>query len=138
MRERIEKEKGTRDIWDLKQVRGGLVDLEFIAQYLQLIHAARYPEILSQSTVAALSNLHQAGLLPAAAAEALLPAARLFNDLTQILRLCVDQPFSPDSASDGLKSLLARSGGAPDFARLEADVRARQAAVHALFDVIVA
>src|SRR5262249_51580213 len=40
MRARIEKEKGTKDIWDLKQVRGGLVDLEFIAQYLQLVHAA--------------------------------------------------------------------------------------------------
>ena len=33
MRARIEKEKGTRDPWELKQVRGGLVDLEFIAQY---------------------------------------------------------------------------------------------------------
>ena len=40
MRARIEKEKGTRDIWELKQVRGGLVDLEFIAQHLQLVHAA--------------------------------------------------------------------------------------------------
>ncbi len=43
MRARIEKEKGTKDIWDLKQVRGGLVDLEFIAQYLQLVHAATAP-----------------------------------------------------------------------------------------------
>ena len=33
MRARIDKEKGTDDIWELKQVRGGLVDLEFIAQY---------------------------------------------------------------------------------------------------------
>ena len=40
MRARIAKEKGTEDIWDLKQVRGGLVDVEFIAQYLQLVHAA--------------------------------------------------------------------------------------------------
>ena len=65
MRARIEKEKGTRDIWDLKQVRGGLVDLEFIAQYLQLVHAAGHPEILSPNTVAALGNLSRAGLLPA-------------------------------------------------------------------------
>ena len=43
MRARIEKEKGARDIWDLKQVRGGLVDLEFIAQHLQLVHAAANP-----------------------------------------------------------------------------------------------
>ena len=137
MRARIDKEKGTKDIWDLKQVRGGLVDLEFIAQYLQLVHAARHPGILSPNTVTALSNLHQAGLLPASAADDLLPAARLLSNLTQVLRLCLDGPFSPDTASDGLKSLLARAGEAPDFAWLEADLAARQATVSALFDTLV-
>ena len=63
MRARIEKEKGTRDPWELKQVRGGLVDLEFIAQHLQLVHAAGHPRILSQNTVEALENLAQAGVL---------------------------------------------------------------------------
>ena len=43
MRARIAAEKGTDNIWDLKQVRGGLVDLEFIAQYLQLAGAAVAP-----------------------------------------------------------------------------------------------
>ncbi len=138
MRQRIEKEKGTEDIWDLKQVRGGLVDLEFIAQYLQLIHAARHPDILSPNTVTALSNLQQAGLLPAAAADDLLPAARLFSNLTQILRLCVEGPFTPQAASDGLKSLLARAGEAPGFSSLEADLKGRQAGVRALFDTLVA
>ena len=33
MRAKIATEKGTEDIWELKQVRGGLVDLEFIAQF---------------------------------------------------------------------------------------------------------
>jgi len=134
MRARIEKEKGTRDPWDLKQVRGGLVDLEFIAQHLQLVSAAAYPQILSQNTAAALANLSQAGLLASAAAEALLPAARLLNNLTQVLRLCLDGPFEPAKAPDGLKALLARAGEAPDFAHLEADLAAREAEVAALFD----
>jgi glutamate-ammonia-ligase adenylyltransferase len=138
MRARIEKEKGTKDIWDLKQVRGGLVDLEFIAQYLQLVHAAAHPEILSPNTAKALANLDHAGLLPAAAAEALLPAAQLFNNLTQVLRLCLDGPFVPEKAPDGLKVLLARAGAAPDFSRLEADLAARQAEVVALFHDLVA
>ena len=30
MRKRIEKEKGSENIWELKQVRGGLVDVEFV------------------------------------------------------------------------------------------------------------
>jgi [glutamine synthetase] adenylyltransferase / [glutamine synthetase]-adenylyl-L-tyrosine phosphorylase len=137
MRGLIAKEKGTSDIWDLKQVRGGLVDLEFIAQHLQLVHAAKHPDILSPNTITALSNLHQAGLLPSSAADELLPAARILSNLTQVLRLCVDGPFSSDTGSDGLKSLLARAGEAPDFARLEADLATRQAAVTALFDALV-
>jgi glutamate-ammonia-ligase adenylyltransferase len=137
MRARIEKEKGSKDIWDLKQVRGGLVDLEFIAQHLQLVHAASRPEILNQNTVLALQNLQTAGLLPAQAADALLPAAALLNNLTQILRLCLDGPFEPAKAPEGLKTLLAAAGQAPDFVRLEADLAAQEARVAALFGELV-
>jgi len=137
MRARIEKEKGTRDPWELKQVRGGLVDLEFIAQHLQLVHGSAHPRVLSQSTVEAFENLAQAGILEADAAEALLPAARLFNNLTQVLRLCLDEPFVPDKATDGLKALLARAGDAPDFRHLEAELIAREAEVATLFDRLI-
>ena len=137
MRARIEKEKGTRDPWELKQVRGGLVDLEFIAQYVQLANAEAHPHVLSQNTVAALTRLGEAGLLLPAAAEALLPAARLLNNLTQVLRLCLDGPFEPAKAPDGLKALLARAGEAPDFRHLEADLTAREGEVAALFDQLI-
>jgi [glutamine synthetase] adenylyltransferase / [glutamine synthetase]-adenylyl-L-tyrosine phosphorylase len=137
MRARIEREKGSKDPWDLKQVRGGLVDLEFIAQYLQLLHAADRPDVLSQNTLQALSNLERAGCLPLPAADALLPAARLLNNLTQVLRLCQDGPFTPRTAPDGLKLQLARAGDAPDFPRLEAELAARELAVAALFDQLV-
>jgi glutamate-ammonia-ligase adenylyltransferase len=137
MRALVEKEKGTRDIWELKQVRGGLVDLEFIAQYLQLIHAHAHPEVLSTSTVGAVINLQRAGLLPAEATEVLLPAARLFGNVTQVLRLCLDGRFVASRAAEGLKSLLARAGEAPDFSRLEADLTERQAQVAALFNTII-
>jgi [glutamine synthetase] adenylyltransferase / [glutamine synthetase]-adenylyl-L-tyrosine phosphorylase len=137
MRALVEKEKGTRDIWELKQVRGGLVDLEFIAQYLQLIHAHAHPEVLSTGTVGALINLERAGLLPTQATDVLLPAARLFGNVTQVLRLCLDGPFVASKAADGLKGLLVRAGEAPDFSRLEADLAARQAQVAALFNTIV-
>ena len=40
MRQAIAKEKGEDARWDLKYAAGGLIDLEFIAQYLQLVHAA--------------------------------------------------------------------------------------------------
>jgi glutamate-ammonia-ligase adenylyltransferase len=138
MRGLIAKEKGTSDIWELKQVRGGLVDLEFIAQHLQLVHAHAYPEVLSANTVDALVNLERAGLLSPQAADVLLPAARLFGNLTQVLRLCLDGPFAAEKAADGLKALLVQAGEAPDFSCLEADLAARQAQVAALFNEIVA
>jgi glutamate-ammonia-ligase adenylyltransferase len=138
MRARIEKEKGTRDIWDLKQINGGLVDLEFIVQYLQLVHAHAHPEVLSTNTIAALVNLGSAGLIPVRALESLLPAARLYHNLTQVLRLCLDGPFVPGKAAEGLKALLARAGEAPDFAHLEADLVTRQGEVAGLFKELLA
>jgi glutamate-ammonia-ligase adenylyltransferase len=138
MRERIAKEKGTDDIWDLKQVRGGLVDLEFMAQYLQLVHAADHPAVLDQNTVGAFQKLQAAGFLTAAHAEILIPAARLINNLTQILRLCITERFDPTSSTAGLKELLARAGDAPSFAVLETQLRQSLTAVASLFPQIVA
>ena len=138
MRQRIAKEKGTDNIWDLKQVRGGLVDLEFIAQYLQLLSAAAHPDVLDQNTVEAYRRLRDAGDLGAEHADVLIPAARLVNDLTQILRLCLEEPFDPVTAPRGLKELLVRAGDAASFSELETRLGETLARVAALFDEIVA
>jgi glutamate-ammonia-ligase adenylyltransferase len=137
MRGRIAKEKGTEDIWELKQVRGGLVDIEFIAQFLQLAHADTHPDVLDQNTIGALRKLAASGQLSAPHADVLIPAAVLVHNLTEVLRLCLDGPFDPAKAPDGLRELLTRAGDAPDFARLEAALRATLAEVAGLFDVIV-
>jgi glutamate-ammonia-ligase adenylyltransferase len=138
MRERIAKEKGTDDIWDLKQVRGGLVDLEFIAQCLQLMHAAAHPEVLDQNTVEAFRKLRDAGVLAAEHADVLIPATRLLHDLTQILRLCLEGRFEPATAPSGLKELLANAGDAPSFAELEERLRLTLLKVAGLFNEIIA
>lgn len=138
MRTLIATEKGTDDIWNLKQVRGGLVDLEFIAQYLELIHAHAHPMILDQTTVAAYQRLNAHGLLAPDRTETLVQAARLLHDLTQVLRLCFDDAFDPETAPKGLKQLLARAGNMPDFQTLEAHLRATLGDVHKLFDSLVA
>ena len=137
MRARIAAAKGTDDPWDLKQVRGGLVDIEFIAQYLQLVHAAEHPECLHQNTVAALSQLGATGAIPPEAAATLLAAARRLNNLTQVLRLCLEGPFVPGNAPDGLKRLLAHAGDAPSFEVLAADLVDLQHQVANLFDRLV-
>jgi glutamate-ammonia-ligase adenylyltransferase len=138
MRAKIADEKGNADGWNLKQVRGGLIDLEFIAQFLQIVSAAEHPEVLDQNTELALSKLAAAGVLSPSDAKILVPAARLYHTLTQVLRLCLDKPFVAEEAPRALKDLLARAADMPDFATLEASLKDTLVAVHKAFERIVA
>ncbi len=133
MRRAIAQEKGDRDIWDIKYAVGGMIDIEFIAQYLQLIHANAKPDILSPGTLHVLDNAAKLGVLPHASADVLRRAERLYHDLTQILRLCVSTKFKPDAAGDDLLRILSRAGDEPDFSSLEARVRETQADVRQVF-----
>jgi glutamate-ammonia-ligase adenylyltransferase len=133
MRAAIAKEKGDADPWDLKYAAGALVDIEFIAQYLQLVHAAAMTDILDTSTARVLEKAAQLGVLAAADAAVLRGAVRLYHDLTQILRLCLPGAFDPKAASAGVLNLLARAADLPDFAALEAHVIETQRQVRECF-----
>jgi len=133
MRRAIAQEKGEGARWDLKYVAGGLVDLEFLAQYLQLVHAARLPDILDTSTARVLDKAWQLGVMKAEDADVLRPATRLYHDLTQILRLCLPGPFDPKTAGAGLLGLLARAADLPDFATLDAHLAETQSRVRKIF-----
>jgi glutamate-ammonia-ligase adenylyltransferase len=137
MRRAIAQEKGEDDVWDLKYAAGGTVDIDFIAQYLQLVHAAAKPDILNVSTLAVLDNAARLGVLPQSEAEVLRQAARLYHDLTQILRLCVTGKFKPETAGEDLLRVMARAGDAPDFSALEARVRETQGEVRRVFQALV-
>jgi [glutamine synthetase] adenylyltransferase / [glutamine synthetase]-adenylyl-L-tyrosine phosphorylase len=133
MRAAIAKEKGDADVWDLKYAAGALVDIEFIAQYLQLIHAATVPEILDTSTARMLEKAARLGVLKVEDVDVLRPAVRLFHDLTQILRLCLSAAFDPKTASAGVLALLARAADLPDFPALQAHVEDTQRHVRECF-----
>ncbi len=137
MRARIEAEKGTDNIWDMKQFRGGLVDIEFVCQFLQLIHAAEHPAVLDQCTETAIRNLRDADLLNAGDAASLLDTLALLQALGQVTRLCSEGPFDPESAPDGLKALLAKVGNEPTFDQLEARLRHAMGKTAAIFEKIV-
>ncbi|MCX5493105.1 bifunctional [glutamine synthetase] adenylyltransferase/[glutamine synthetase]-adenylyl-L-tyrosine phosphorylase [Kaistia dalseonensis] len=137
MRALLQAEKTAEGPWDLKQVPGGQVDIEFIAQYLQLVHGATHPDLLSFETEVVLASAAKAGLLPPPEAEILLPGLRLYQRLVQILRLCVVGPFEAKEAPRGLLDLLARAGDLPDFATLDAHLRATEKDVRASFERII-
>jgi len=133
MRSAIAKEKGDSERWDLKYVAGGLIDIEFIAQYLQLVHAHRLPNILDTSTTRVLDKAWALRVLSVEDAEILRPTVQLYHDLTQILRLCLPGVFNPKTAGAGLLRLLARAADVPDFATLDATLIETQAKVRASF-----
>jgi len=133
MRKAVADEKGENDIWDLKYAAGGIVDIEFLAQYLQLIHAAEKPGILNVNTMRVYDNAVKLGVLASSDAEILRPAARLYQNLTQVLRLCVSEKFKPDTAGEDLLRVMTRAADAPDFSAVEARLRETQAEVREIF-----
>jgi glutamate-ammonia-ligase adenylyltransferase len=133
MRAAIAQEKGEGERWDLKYAAGGLIDIEFIAQYLQLVHAAKLPGVLDTSTARVLDNAWRLGALAVEDAEVLRPATRLYQDLTQILRVCLPGAFDAKTAGSGLLHLLARAADVPDFATLDATLIETQARVRESF-----
>jgi glutamate-ammonia-ligase adenylyltransferase len=137
MRGLMLREHNPKSVWDIKRSRGGLVELEFMAQFLQLLHAHARPDILRTNTFAAFEALLGAGVLSADHASRLLEAARLYHRLTQVLRLCLDGTFMPDEALPGLNRAIAQAAQVPDVRIAEDLLREHETAVSALFDKII-
>jgi|CXWL01.1.fsa_nt_gi glutamate-ammonia-ligase adenylyltransferase len=135
MRGRMERERKARNPWDLKLSPGGLVDIEFIAQALQL--TAQAPAALAANTGQAIDALAACGALTGETRALLHEAWTLWSDLQQALRICVEGEFGPDQASDALGAKLAQIGQAADFDALQERVLALQSRVRATFVSIV-
>jgi glutamate-ammonia-ligase adenylyltransferase len=137
MRRLLEKEKGSTNPWEVKQVAGGLIDIEFLAQYLMLLHGAARPEIFSATTPDALVRLRDAGLIDVGVAETLIGAYRLYQGLVQLPRLAVDGAFRPADAPRGLADLLLRLGDSPDLSHLEALLKETEKTTREIFVAVV-
>ena len=137
MRVRMDRERPSKTIWDLKLAPGGFVDIEFIAQALQLTGGAIARDVLSPNTGEALAKLAAAGLLAPDVSARLASAWRLWSDLTQMLRVCVAGDFVPETAPPPLMARLAAIAGVEGAEALERRVRTVQQAVRGDFVQIV-
>jgi glutamate-ammonia-ligase adenylyltransferase len=60
----------TTALFDLKHDQGGMVDLEFVTQYLVLVYGGQYPELLQNlGNIGLLQLAGKAGLIPNALAQ---------------------------------------------------------------------
>mgnify|MGYP001261847975 FL=1 len=118
--------------WDIKHAPGGLVDIEFIAQGLCLMHGEALAERICTSTQSNLELLGAEHILSPDDKTRLIEALSVYSGLLQIFRLCLDTP-AVRPFSQSLNLLLCQSSALPDMAHLEQALSEHQKSVRDIF-----
>jgi glutamate-ammonia-ligase adenylyltransferase len=135
MRIRMNAEHGDTNRWNVKHRRGGLVDVEFLAQYLQLCHAHDHPDIVVPNTADGLRRVGDAGLLSADDAAFLSDAHHRWLALQGMIRHTMDGVPADDTLPEGLKArLVGIWEGATGFEDLKARMDETAARVMTIYD----
>ncbi len=134
MRQRIAEEKPPASLWDLKLVPGGLMDIEFVAQFLRL-HAGHVVADLPAPGAETRSTLEALG--PAMIGESetatLVKALQLYTQIQQVVRLCLEERFDPDTAPRAFRELMFGCVDFPDLDTLAAHLEDTAQAVRDVF-----
>ncbi|MFO0390196.1 MAG: bifunctional [glutamine synthetase] adenylyltransferase/[glutamine synthetase]-adenylyl-L-tyrosine phosphorylase [Alphaproteobacteria bacterium] len=131
LRERITREFGTKNPWNIKYVAGGLLDVDFIAQYLLLHHAPNLQPPYPGSSPDILRWLASKHVIEQPFADSMLESESFLSQIFHMLRLCTAQEFDEESAPAGLKKLLYESVKMQDFSELKEKLVATQQNVYA-------
>jgi glutamate-ammonia-ligase adenylyltransferase len=139
MKDRIENEVVRADALDrnVKLGRGGIREIEFIAQALQLLHAGRQPFLQGAQTLPALQKLAQYELLPSQGAQDLIQAYGFLRDVEHRLQMENDRqthtiPFDPEA-----QRRLARLMDFAGTKQFEAARREHTSKVRGLFESVL-
>jgi glutamate-ammonia-ligase adenylyltransferase len=118
MRSRMARDLRPHGPWDVKLRPGGLIDIEFIAQVLQLVHVHDSGFQTSQTTRIALQRLSARGILSKRDADLLIQAERLWRAIQGMLRMTVGRleadALPPASAAPLLRAAAAAGVPAVD------------------------
>lgn len=132
MRARLLREMPPAGPWDIKLRQGGQIEVEFLAQALQLVHARTHPEILHANLPRALSALGEAGLIPAETAARLIEADLFWRSVQGILRI-TEGPAIPQTPSGATLASLSRALAGSENTPLSAAMDRHAAEVHQAF-----
>ena len=109
---------------DVKLSRGGIREIEFTVQLLQVVRGGQYPELRTRPTVSALERLALAGLMPQATADALARAYVFLRQVEHRIQYLDDQQTHVLPTDDGdlawIASTLGYSSPCPFLAQLDA------------------
>ncbi len=132
-RQKYFDELGSENIWSVRQVRGGLVDAEYILQFHLLKEGHKHPGIFNPDFETALGNLEQVKAITKKDAAGLLKAHDFYLEIHGLLRLCHAENPNFEDLSPSLLSLMAGATEIPNVKGLNAALKETQARVYALY-----
>lgn len=138
MRALLDRQKTGHGPYDFKLVAGGLIDIEFVAQGLQLLSAPERPDVLHHNTTEALRRLGDSGFLEPDDAAALAAAHATYSSLSQITRLCLSGVFDPETAAPSLRRLMTDASDLPSIETLTTHLEHTQADIRQRFNRLFA
>ena len=137
MRDLIAQEKGDDNPWDLKLAKGGLTDLDFVAQALVLAHASKHASLIGCASEETFREASEAGLISDEDARDLREAHRQFNAIFQWQRLAIEGAFDPDRVPPAIFKRLATIAGLPDAKVLLTHLNAMREHVRDIYDRVL-
>jgi [glutamine synthetase] adenylyltransferase / [glutamine synthetase]-adenylyl-L-tyrosine phosphorylase len=137
MRALILKEKPAANVFDVKTAKGGLIDIEFIAQWT-LLHSGIARDTNRVTSVRAMIDEADRSLLNDSDRDTLLKAHESYNCALQILRLCIEGQFDIATVDKGLAEIICAAFDLPNIETVEAFLKESQQSVARIFSRLLA
>ena len=139
MKALIDAEVARKDLADdLKLGSGGIREIEFIVQLVQLIRGGREPTLRARGLLPALSACEQLGFIPTARAQRLREAYRFLRRLENRVQMFADQQAHAIPTDGAVRERFALGLGHPDWAALEVELQRHRSAVAEEFAALMA
>jgi glutamate-ammonia-ligase adenylyltransferase len=133
LKARAEKEAARAPGLDLKLGRGGIREIEFFVQALQLLHGGRDANLRVRGTLKALERLLYAGLISSRDRDELSEAYVALRRLEHRVQMVAERQTHSMPEDPRERERLARRAGYPDAAAMEHELAGHRAQVEARF-----
>ena len=129
MKAEIDRKAAQRGGWDVKLGAGGIREIEFFSQALQLVHGGRMPALRERRTLVTLDRLALAGLIPATVRDALGAAYVFLREVEHAIQLVDYRQTHAIPSEAGAIGRVVRTLGLRDEAALESELASHRSAV---------
>ncbi|MDD0816139.1 bifunctional [glutamate--ammonia ligase]-adenylyl-L-tyrosine phosphorylase/[glutamate--ammonia-ligase] adenylyltransferase [Curvibacter sp. HBC28] len=122
---------------DVKLSRGGIREIEFTVQLLQVVRGGQYPELRCRPTLEALQRLARAGLMPTETAEALARAYTFLRRVEHRIQYLDDQQTHVLPTQDDDLKWVAQTLGFESYCPFLHELDAHRELVAQEFDILL-